>query len=100
MVMVAELMGADVLVLSGAGDRWALASDDAEVSRICLDWAVTLTVASGNAQIDVRIEQPIRFTDATGAEHNLVPEGDPVQIAPLLQIGRQSVAKLTAFADG
>jgi hypothetical protein len=100
MVVVAKLIGADVLEMSRWEDRWALTSDDAEIGRICFDWGVTLTVSSGDSQIDVRVEQPILYTDSSGASYQLAADGDPSDLAPLLQIGRQPVARLDAFADG
>ena len=82
------------------GDRWSLSSDDANVTRISLDWGVTLTIGSTEPQIDVRIEQPFELTDSSGTSVQLVPEGDPLAMSPVLSISRRTVERMDAFNDG
>jgi hypothetical protein len=100
MVMVAKLIEVDVLEMSDLGDRWVLTGDNVEIVRICFDWAVTLTVGSADSQIEVRIERAIVFADAAGASSHLAPDGVPTDLAPLLQVVRQPLTRLEAFADG
>jgi hypothetical protein len=82
------------------GDRWSLSSDDATVTRISLDWGVTLTIGSTEPQIDVRIEQPFELTDPSGTSVRLVPEGDTLAMSPVLRMSRRTVERMDAFNDG
>ncbi|HSR84732.1 MAG TPA: DUF6188 family protein, partial [Streptosporangiaceae bacterium] len=52
------------------------------------------------SEISVRIEQPFIYTSAAGIEHLIVPEGDPVRVAPVLAIARLSVRDGFAYDDG
>jgi len=81
-------------------DRWSLASGDAKVTRVSLDWGVTLTVGSTEPQLDVRIEQSFELADSRGATIRLVPEGDPSGMAPVLRVNRCLVERMDAFKDG
>ena len=89
-----------MLELVELDDRWSLSSHDAEVTKICFDWGVTLTIGSVEPQTDIRIEQPIVLTDPDGASVQLVPEGDPMELAPLLKIARRRLTRLEAYKDG
>src|SRR4051812_43147712 len=81
-------------------DRWSLTGGDAKVTRISLDWGVTLTVGSTETQLDVRIEQPLVLADSRGVTIHLVPEGDPSGMAPVLRVNRCPVERMDAFKDG
>ena len=81
-------------------DRWSLDSDDAEVTRLCLDWAVTLSIGSGRHDVQIRIEGVITLSGEGAAEYQLRPDGDPVELAPLLRIIRRKVTSLVLFKDG
>jgi len=100
MVMVAELMEIAMLEVVELDDRWSLTSQDANVTRVCFDWGVALTIGSVEPQTDIRIEQPIVLTDAGGKSIQLIPEGDPIALAPLLQIARRPLVRVEAFKDG
>jgi Family of unknown function (DUF6188) len=50
--------------------------------------------------LDPRIEQPFVYTSARGVEHLIIPEGNPVQVAPVFAIARLSVREGLAYTDG
>lgn len=77
--------------------RWLLPLTGEPIMSCCVDYAFSF--GTGNL-ISIRIEQPFVYTSADGAEHLIVPEGDPVQVAPALVIARLSVREGFAFADG
>lgn len=77
--------------------RWLLPFADDRVIWCCVDYAVSLGTES---EISVRIEQPFIYTSADGIEHLIVPEGDPVRVAPVLAIARLSVRDGFAYDDG
>jgi hypothetical protein len=77
--------------------RWLLPLQDEQVIWCCIDYAVSFGTQN---QITVRIEQPFVYTGTDGVEHLIVPEADPVQIAPVLAITRLSVRAGFAYDDG
>lgn len=77
--------------------RWLLPLQDEQVIWCCIDYAVSLGTQN---QVAVRIEQPFVYTGTDGVEHLIVPEADPVQIAPVLAITRLSVRAGFAYDDG
>lgn len=93
-------MELNMLEVVELGDRWSLSSQDAEVTRLCFDWGLVLTVGSVQPQTDIRIEQPAILVDQHGASIELLPDGDPVALAPMLQLLRRRLSKLEAFKDG
>ena len=78
-------------------DRWVLPIGDQPVVACCVDYAMTLRF--GN-DVELRIEQPFVYRTAEGVEHLIVPEGDPVRLAPALAVCRQVVRQGFAFKDG
>jgi hypothetical protein len=82
------------------GDRWSLAGDDAEVTRVCFDWAVTLTVGPVEPQLSVRIESPFVLAGLEGAPRQVDPEGEPSDLAPVLWLVRRRLTRLDALKDG
>jgi hypothetical protein len=84
-------------VLVEASDRWMLPLEDTSVNQCCIDYAVTLRCENG---VEVRIEAPFIFRTPDGVEQLLVPEGDPVRLAPVLGLSRLVVVEAMAFKDG
>jgi Family of unknown function (DUF6188) len=83
------------------GNRWSVAIEEAQVLCAIFDWAVTLTVGSPQVEaFDLRIEQPCILVGPDGKEVLLVPDGDPVRLAPVLGLLRRSVMRIDAFKDG
>lgn len=78
-------------------DRWVLPLDQEFVDTCSIDYALTLRFSGG---IEVRIEQPFSYRSADGTHSNLVPEGHPTQLAPILGVCRQEVREAFAFKDG
>jgi Family of unknown function (DUF6188) len=78
-------------------DRWLLPLGDDQVTWCCVDYAFSFGTQS---QVSVRIEQPFVYNSADGSEHLIVPEGDPVLVAPVLAIARLSVREGFAYDDG
>lgn len=77
--------------------RWLLPLAGEPVIWCCLDYAVSFGTRN---HVSVRIEQPFVYTRADGAEHLIVPEADPVLVAPVLAIARLSVHEGFGYADG
>jgi Family of unknown function (DUF6188) len=78
-------------------NRWLLPLTDEVVTWCCIDYAFSFGTQN---QISIRIEQPFVYTSASGAEHLIVPEQDPVQVAPVLAIARLSAQEGFAYSDG
>jgi hypothetical protein len=78
-------------------DRWLLPLADQLVIWCCVDYAVSFGTRN---QVSIRIEQPFVYTSAGGVEHLIIPEGNPVQVAPVLAIARLSVHEGLAYTDG
>lgn len=77
--------------------RWRLPFDNERVSWCGIDYAFSF---STQGEILVRIEQPFVYTSANGVEHLLLPEEDPVRLAPVLAIARLSARDGFAYEDG
>jgi Family of unknown function (DUF6188) len=80
-----------------AMNRWRLPLQDERVIWCCIDYAVSFGTQN---QVTLRIEQSFVYTSSDGLEHLIVPEGDPVRIAPVLAITRLSVRCGFAYDDG
>jgi Family of unknown function (DUF6188) len=80
-----------------AMSRWRLPFQEEKVIWCCIDYAVSFGTQN---QVAVRIEQPFVYTGADRVEHLIVPEADPVLIAPVLAITRLSVREGFAYDDG
>ena len=78
-------------------DRWVLPVVGQTVSQCCIDYAVTLRCQNG---VDVRIEQPFVCVTLDGREWLLAPDGDPVDLAPVLRVARRIVRSIEALKDG
>jgi len=78
-------------------DRWLLPLAGELVTWCCVDYAVSFGTQN---QISIRIEQPFVYTSANGVEHLILPEEDPVRVAPVLAIARLSVREGFAYSDG
>lgn len=78
-------------------NRWALPIGDETITWCCIDYAFSFGTQN---QISVRVEEPFVYTSADGVEHLIVPEADPVNIAPVLAIARLSVRDGFAYDDG
>jgi len=83
--------------ISEASDRWNLPIVDELVVACCVDYGVTLHFSNG---VIIRIGQPFIYRTTKGLEHLIVPEGDPVRVAPVLAICRQAVQQGFAFKEG
>jgi Family of unknown function (DUF6188) len=84
-------------MLVEASDRWLLPLAGKSVSQCCIDYAVTLRCEGG---VEIRIEAPFVFRNADGFEQLLLPEGDPMRLAPVLSLARVAVVEAAAFKDG
>jgi len=80
-----------------AMSRWLLPLQDEQVTWCCIDYAVSFGIQN---QVAIRIEQPFIYTGTDGIEYLIVPEADPVQVAPVLAITRLSVHAAFAYDDG
>lgn len=78
-------------------NRWLLPLAGEPVTWCCVDYAVSFGTRN---RVSVRIEQPFVYTRVDGVEHLIVPEADPVLIAPVLAIARLSVHESFGYADG
>ena len=75
------------------GDRWELPVDGVQVSECCVDFAVSI-------RLSIEVSVRIVYTTADGLDHLVVPEGDPVRLAPVLAVTRRTVRWGAAFKDG
>src|SRR5258708_39338339 len=83
------------------GDHWSVAVEDAQVHRVAFDWSVVLSVGPpAGPAFDVRIEQPCVLLLPDGNETVLVPDGDPMRLAPMLALVHRPVTRADAFRDG
>jgi hypothetical protein len=78
-------------------NRWRLPIAGEPVTWCCVDYAFSFGTQN---KISIRIEQPFVYTSVDGVEHLIVPEADPVQVAPVLAIARLSINDGFAYADG
>lgn len=86
--------------LSEQADRWTLQVGGAAITRVCFDWAVSLTVGTTGAALEIRIEQPFSLVDTEGTRIILDPERDPAELAPVLHICRIGTVRLEAMKAG
>lgn len=86
--------------MTDSGDRWSLSAAGQQVTSVSVDWAVTLTIGAAGSPIVVRIEQPFALAFPGAAPAHLNPEGDPVELAPVLRLVRAGVSRLDAFNTG
>ena len=77
--------------------RWLLPLADERVIWCCVDYAVSFGTQNG---ISIRIEQPFVYTNASGIEYLIIPEEDPVRVAPVLAVARLFVREGYAYSDG
>lgn len=84
------------LVRRHQGDGWNISLEDSGL-RVQVDFALTLLTTDGFA---FRIEQPLVLTDPLGREHLLIPDGDPMKLAPVLALARTNLSQASAFDDG
>jgi hypothetical protein len=88
------------LELKEHDDRWTLVNSEAKVSRVAIDWAVSLTVEADSAKFEIRIESEFHLTTPEGQSITLNPEGNPFGLAPILGLVRHDVTRVDAFKDG
>jgi hypothetical protein len=98
--VVAQVMEAGVFEMRELGDRWSLTVGSAEGTRLCFDWAVNLTVADAQQEVDVRLEGTTYVVDPAGNSVRVVPEGDLVTLSPMLTVLRRRLIRLDAFKEG
>jgi hypothetical protein len=82
-------------------DRWSLLVLGGDVTQLRIDFALTLIVAaSPDDGFEARIGGTCTLTMADGVAVELVPEGDPTELAPALRLVRLGVERAEAFKDG
>ena len=80
-------------------DRW-LISEPGKVTQCRLDHAFSLIITVEPMKaFAIRIEQPFVVTKGR-EERTLDPEGDPVDMAPALQVLRRTMRQAVAFKAG
>lgn len=80
------------------GTGWTFPLQGAAVEAVNVDFAVTLLVHGGYA---FRVEQPFLYIKPEDrGEQWIVPDGDPVCVAPVLALARGTVASADAYDDG
>ena len=96
---MAPTMSSETLV--EAADHWALPLTGREVTRCCVDYAVTLAFGETDGSIYVTIEQPLWFKAVTAAdEQQFVPVGPPDALGPVLSVLRNPISRAVAYKDG
>lgn len=82
-----------------SSDRWEVPLEGCSVTRCCIDYAVTFTIADAGEAFEIRIEEPFEVHRA-GDDAIVEPGGDPVGMAPALALLHAEVEKAVAFRDG
>ncbi|GAA0247747.1 hypothetical protein GCM10010492_54340 [Saccharothrix mutabilis subsp. mutabilis] len=70
-----------------------------DVLQLRIDWAVTFVMGDQERSLEVRVEGPFELRTA-GAVTRIRPEGDAVDLAPVLGLVRQSVENVDVFREG
>ncbi len=78
-------------------DRWVLPLSGRTVDRLCLDFAITLTIRGG---LEVKLESPFVLQRADRSEVLLVPDGDAERLSPVMSLVRGTATRVEAFKDG
>ncbi|MGQ4516732.1 DUF6188 family protein [Streptomyces sp. DW26H14] len=81
-------------------EYWRIAPEDATVTRVAFDWAVTVQVSGASTSFEARIESTFVLRGPDGTESVIDPEGGPAQLAPGLLLLHMGVDHVHAFKDG
>jgi hypothetical protein len=81
-----------------SAEAWIVPVVGQQVTRVCADYAaVGLLVSNG---IYVEIGVPFTYLGPNGAASTLDPDGDAVDLAPILRLRRLGATECSAFKDG
>lgn len=91
-------MNRSSLELNETEDGWVLPVAGHQVTRCCIDYAaVGLLVDNG---VYITIEGVFKSVDMSGRAELLDPDGDALNLAPVLKFRRMYITEGTAFKDG
>lgn len=80
-------------------DHWQLSVPDLVVTRLLIDYQVTLQLLVPGGSLDISIGLPFTITTEVGVVQ-LNPADDPRLLAPTLAAARKRLESLKAFKDG
>ena len=84
--------------ITESAEGWSVPVAGRQITRVCADYAsVGLLVSNG---IYVDIEVPFIYIGPNGTESTLDPDGNAVDLAPILQVRRLGTTECMAFKDG
>ncbi|MBP0455928.1 DUF6188 family protein [Streptomyces montanisoli] len=86
--------------LSEHDDYWSVGVEEADVTRVSFDFAVTFLVRSESLSLELRIQDSFVLVDPDGSETVIGPEGGPEQLAPALSLLHTGLVHLYAYKDG
>jgi Family of unknown function (DUF6188) len=79
-------------------DQWRLPVDDQQVTRCCADYAAIRLLCVN--MVEISIEQPFTLLTSDGRQYLLDPDGDGLDLAPILRLRRLAIHQGTASSDG
>lgn len=84
--------------ITESAEAWSIPVAGQQITRVCADYAsVGLLVSNG---IYVDIEVPFTYLGPNGAASELDPDGDAVDLGPILRLRRLGATECVAFKDG
>ena len=81
-----------------SAEAWSIPLAGQQITRVCVDYASVGLLASNGIYVD--IEVPFNYSDPSRIERTLDPDGDPLELAPILRLRRLDAADCLAFKDG
>jgi uncharacterized protein DUF6188 len=79
-------------------EAWGIPVAGQEITRVCADYASIGMLVSNGIYVD--IELPFTYLGLNGAASALDPDGDAVDLAPILRLRRLGATECVAFKDG
>jgi Family of unknown function (DUF6188) len=84
--------------ITESAEAWSIPLAGEQITRVCVDYASVGLLASNGIYVD--IEVPFNYSRPSGIERTLDPDGDAVNLAPVLRLRRLGVTECLAFKDG
>jgi Family of unknown function (DUF6188) len=79
-------------------EAWSIPVAGQRITRVCADYASVGLLASNGVYMN--IEASFTYLGSSGIESALDPDGDAMDLAPMLRLRRLGVTECVAFKDG
>jgi hypothetical protein len=79
-------------------EAWSIPVAGQQITRVCADYASVGLLASNGIYMNIAV--PFTYLGSSGTEVALDPDGDAVDLAPMLRLSRLGVTECVAFKDG